>query len=329
MSWRGLLKTLAALCGLALFIWMLSRFDLAAIYQQTLSVGLPGFIAIVVIYGFEFLCDVAAWQLTLPHLEHRKGWLLRLLRVRLVGEAINTLTPLGGMGGEPVKALLLKKHYQVDYPQSASSLVLSKTFNVFALVVFLAIGFFWMLDDDRITSQLQWMAALGLGVLSIGITGFFLLQHLSISSRGMRKLASHRGHIIERLHEFDEQLIQFYRQHRLRCLSTLLLGILNWVIGAFGVMVTLHLMGYPLSFRDAWIIEAMAQMVRAAIFFVPASIGLQEGVYVILVGALSGNPALGLAAALVRRGREIVWIAFGLALGWRYLHSSRAGAVKE
>ncbi len=32
--------------------------------------------------------------------------------------------------------------------------------------------------------------------------------------------------------------------------------------------------------------------------------------------ALFGLPALGFAVAIIRRGRELVWIAWGLWLGW-------------
>ncbi|MCH7942845.1 MAG: hypothetical protein IIB67_06405, partial [Proteobacteria bacterium] len=40
--------------------------------------------------------------------------------------------------------------------------------------------------------------------------------------------------------------------------------------------------------------------------------------FVVLVGALTGQPSLGLAAALVRRARELLWIIVGVALGWRF-----------
>ena len=66
---------------------------------------------------------------------------------------------------------------------------------------------------------------------------------------------------------------------------------------------------------DAWILESLVQLVRAGTFFIPANIGAQEGVYVFVVGALTGNASAGLAAALIRRCRELVWIAAGLAIG--------------
>jgi len=58
--------------------------------------------------------------------------------------------------------------------------------------------------------------------------------------------------------------------------------------------------------------------VRAAAFIIPGSLGATEGVFFLLYGVLTGVPTLGLAVAVVRRAREVLWIAWGLALGWAY-----------
>ena len=92
----------------------------------------------------------------------------------------------------------------------------------------------------------------------------------------------------------------------------------SWLIGAFGVLVTMRFLGVEISVADAWIIESFTQPVRAGTFFIPASIGAQEGVCVLVAGALTGNPAAGLAAALIRRCRDPLRIAAGLAVGWRH-----------
>ncbi len=37
---------------------------------------------------------------------------------------------------------------------------------------------------------------------------------------------------------------------------------------------------------------------------------------VLVYDALTGRPSLGFAVALIRRARELVWIGWGLWLGW-------------
>ena len=58
----------------------------------------------------------------------------------MVGSAINKLTPAAGLAGEPVKAVILKRIYGLPYREGIASLVVAKTANLFALLVFLTIG---------------------------------------------------------------------------------------------------------------------------------------------------------------------------------------------
>ena len=54
---------------------------------------------------------------------------------------------------------------------------------------------------------------------------------------------------------------------------------------------------------------------RSGTFFIPASIGAQEGAFLLVYTAITGSPSLGIAVALVRRLREVLWIGWGVALG--------------
>ena len=73
------------------------------------------------------------------------------------------------------------------------------------------------------------------------------------------------------------------------------------------------------SWPDALVIEATVQLIRTAAFFIPAGIGVQEGALMLACGAITGSPNVGIAAALVRRFRELVWIgaSLGLAAAFR------------
>ena len=57
-----------------------------------------------------------------------------------------------------------------------------------------------------------------------------------------------------------------------------------------------------------------------ALWFYPTRVVrfAQDGTFVLALGAITGAPAIGLAVALVRRGRELVWILLGLLLFWSF-----------
>jgi hypothetical protein len=75
------------------------------------------------------------------------------------------------------------------------------------------------------------------------------------------------------------------------------------------------------------IIEAFMLLVRTLFFFVPADIGTQEGALVIACSAITGSPSLGLALAAIRRARDLLFVAWGLGIGFWY--SLRVGSLRE
>ena len=95
-----------------------------------------GIFLILFIYFLAFLIDTFTWQLTIKHVPLSPLWIYRFFQMRLAGEAFNNITPLAGMGGEVVKAVLLKKYYGIAYGDGVASLILAKTINVLALIYF-------------------------------------------------------------------------------------------------------------------------------------------------------------------------------------------------
>ena len=74
-------------------------------------------------------------------------------------------------------------------------------------------------------------------------------------------------------------------------------------------------------------LEAGVAVTKGLSFFVPASIGVEEGGIVWLFRAVGLDPDAGAAYAVYRRFRELVWIALGfLALWW---HLRRGGPAAE
>ena len=118
--------------------------------------------------------------------------------------------------------------------------------------------------------------------------------------------------MLDGIEDVDDRLVHFYTNERARFVVALILSFLNWVLGVAEIYFTMQFIGHPISFWDAWIIEAVAQMVRSALFFIPGAIGAQEGAMVLIGTAITGSPTLGLATALIRRLREVIWIAWGL-----------------
>ena len=329
---RGL-KILSLLLGAGLLVWILSNVDLSEVGELILRVGITGLGLIIFVYFLAFLDDSISWLLILSSLPLSLAWIRRTFFVRLAGEAFNNVVPAGGFAGEPVKAVILKARYGISYTDASASIVMARTVNMIALIAFLIVGFLFMSISDVIDSSLKLTASIGLVLLSMGTVLLYAIQRFRVSSWLMARFAGARwadraAGAFAVIEDMDHQFITFYTRHRARLLASLLLALINWVLGVVEIYLTFLLLGHEISWQDAWMIEALAQMVRSAVFFIPLGIGAQEGAFVLISGAITGIPSLGLACAAVRRIREVSWIAFGL-LAWMAYPTSQKEIQSE
>lgn len=308
--------------GALLLVWIVGQVDRDEALGHLAEIGAAGFAVVLVLYLAAFLADCVSWLLTLETPPLSARWIGRTFAVRLAGEAFNAVLPAAGMGGEPLKAEILKRRYGIGLKEGAASLILARTVNLIALVAFLIVGFALTWQSPALPDWVKHVAALGLALLTLGTVLFFALQRLRLSSRlGVRLAAqpwaARLGDALRHVEDVDARFVRFYGRHRGKLAAALALALANWLLGAAEVYAAMAFLGHPVDWKTAWIIEAAAQMIRAAGFFIPAAIGVQEGTFVFLCGALTGNPALGLAAAVARRVREVLWIVAGMLAAGR------------
>ncbi len=324
------LKVIYLLIGLALLAVVMGEIDLAEVGVRAAQIGALGMTVVLGIYFIGFVIDSFTWQMALTAVPLNPVWLYRAWKVRMVGEVFNTVIPAAGMGGEPVKAVLLKKHYGIGYREGMASIVLGKTINMMALVAFLAVGFAFMWRSAAMPSTYKVLAASGLAAFGLGTALFFAVQRLKITSLAgiwLSRLdfAKRLEEVLHHIHDFDERLVRFYTRHKGRFAWAVVFAFVNWMMGVLEVYYALSFLGRPVTLSEAWIIEAAAQLVRAGTFFIPASIGAQEGAFLLISSAVTGSPALGVALAVVRRFREVLWLLWGASLGAMF--SFRAGPI--
>jgi hypothetical protein len=222
----------------------------------------------------------------------------------------------------------VKRELRVGYTDAAASLVITRMTDLAAQVAFIAIGFALVLRSDAIEPGLRWTAGGGLAVFSLAIASFFAVQRFRGFSRlrawlegsrlGRTRLVGSAADAFDALTRVEDQLVHFYTAEGRRFALSVLGAFGDWCSGALAVWITLGLLGHPVSASDAFVIEAFVILVRSTFFFVPGDLGTQEAAHVMICSAVTGSPSLGLALAAVRRARDLLWVAWGLAIGWRY-----------
>ena len=322
---------LMVLLGATLLGVLLYRADLVAVLDQVLRLGWGGFILVLIAYLACLVAQSAAWLVTLPAVPVTPRWLYRLTKVSMVGFALQATTPLAGLGGEPMKAILLKRRYGIPYPDVTSSLILVRTIDLTSELVFATIGLGLLLSSPLPALEaLPYRLGAGVGVatMMVFVGLLFVAQQRRLLGRLRVWLARRSGGRLmprerflaglDALEEIEDRLAAYYSAEPGRCVAALLIAGADWMIGTFAVYLTLTLLGLHVSLADAVVIEAFLTVARSALFMVPADLGTQEGALALICGALLGSAETGLALAAVRRGRDAVWIVWGLGLAWVY-----------
>ncbi|MFQ5899164.1 MAG: flippase-like domain-containing protein [Candidatus Methylomirabilia bacterium] len=239
-----------------------------------------------------------------------------LFSVRLAGEAFNITTPTASVGGEPVKALLLRPRVPLD--EGLAAVIVGKTTIAVAQSLFLAVGLAlaWSVLPLPSTFIKIMMWFLLAEILALG--GFALVQLLGVVGRGLRlltRLGLGCGDLhAAKLGGLDRALTAFYREHPKRLGLSLLFHFVGWLVGSLEAYLILHFLGIPISLAAALVIDAFGTAIKFIAFMIPGRLGALEGGNMAAFAAFGLGAGVGLSYTLIRRLREFTWVAVGLIL---------------
>ena len=308
------------LLGLALFGWFIQRAGPAEVWANVRQLGWYAPL-ILLPYFVVYIFDTLGWYLAFGKYAATRVPYRTLFRVRWAGESVNYLIPSGYVGGEALKAYLLHKR-GVPGLTAGTSVVASKTCQMLAQVLFIGLGALagraHLPPDSGARSGMMLVALASFGVFILIFAlqrhGLFhslqsVMSRIGIHIKALERNAAH-------FRQLDEQVYAFYHHDRRRFIFSTLAYLLGWLADALEVFVVCHLLGLPLSWTEAVAIESFISVAKAIGIFAPGAIGVQES-GVLLLFHLFGLPAsIGVTYALLRRGRELVYVLIGGA--WLY-----------
>ena len=322
-----LVKGLVFLLGLGLVAALVWQADPARVWALVKSLG-PWAPVLLLPYGLVYTLDTLGWRLAFGQSWPPGLSLVQLARIRWAGEAVNNLVPSGYLGGEGVKVFLLHRA-GVSGVTAATSVVVSKTIQVLAQVLFIGLGACLgavHLPNGSPVSRAMWLtagAALAMLILLLGVQyrGLFrVLSRVASLWRPLRTwLARHEG----KLRQVDAAVSGFYGREPRAFASSATAYLLGWLSDTIEVWVVSAWLGWDILWPEAFVIEAFIGVAKALGTFIPASLGVQESGVVLLFRAFGLTSTQALTYALIRRARELIYALAGLGLLWMHEHSLR------
>lgn len=300
-------------CGTALLVTLLWRIGPAAVLSafEALSWRLPLLLCFPACVMIS--CDTLGWRFAF---RRDRVPFRALFTARLAGEAFNVATPTGSVGGEPVKAWLVRPY--VPLAESVPSVVIAKTTITIGQTLFLLVGTLvaWPLlpAGSVLLHAMLWLLVLE----CLGTAGFVAVQVLGTTGwmgRLLQRIGAFArvdgGSTVGRI---ERAFMQFYRHEPRRLALSIGWHFAGWAVGVLETYLVLNALGLAVSLGTATMVDAFGAGVGFAAFLIPARLGAQEAGDVAVFVALGLGAPAGLAFTLFRRLREAAWAALGLVM---------------
>jgi uncharacterized membrane protein YbhN (UPF0104 family) len=317
---------IAAAAG-ALLLKAFAGIDLAAAWHAATAAGRWAPIVLAP-FALGMTLDAAGIGVLLRALG-RKVSLGHLVGIRIATEALHLTAPAGFVVADSATAALLDARCGVPMAEGAVIAIARKWLVTRAHAAYIVLG--------------AWMGAAALGGVSVRLlgsrglpwaVGASALAPLAISValgagfQGQPALARLQGALGKLPWPAVRERISGWRRGavavdghlgrvgaaRAATRAATLSYFGAWLLEGLETAIILRLVGGPLDFGIAMAAEVGVSLVRSIGNVAPAGLGVQDAGYAVLFEAL-GVPAPTTAAfVLLKRGKELVWIAFGYAL---------------
>ncbi len=293
------------LLGIAGVIWLLVhhgledlRAGLAAAGWRLLAVGAYAVVPLT--------CHAIGWWVVIPRAF--RPTLVRTLRIRWIGTAVNDLLPVAKIGGDLVRVRLIHQS-GVPGAWAGASVVAEITAGISTQLLFASLGIVLLLQRPG-AEETGRSVALAIGTFAVLIVGFFVAQRAGLfrgAARALERIFQTDGasSLADGAGSLDAAILETYRRPG-PFAAAAAWRFAGWVTGAGEVWLALFVLGHPIGLGDALILESLIQFVRNAAFLVPGALGVQEGAFLILGQALGLGPDASLALSLVKRVRELL-----------------------
>jgi len=315
--------------GLVLLVFLLLKVGLAAVLDHLAHFG-PWFLVVVAV-GLAWLF-LQAWAWHIVQATHfRTIPLMRLFRVKIISDSLNTLIPTANIGGDAARPFLIQGH--APLAEGIPGVLADKTIEALGAALFLATGFLLSLLLIRLPAWMTTAALVCLLVTVAGIALFIVLQLKGLRwalDRVGRVVPSIRTFVARRtgnLEELDRNLRVIYRGVGWQTVAALGLHYAARVLGAVEVFVILRVLGTHASPFQALFTSTGVTLFNTAFFVVPGQFGVMETAHIVMLRSMGFTAAMGLSLGVIRRIRKLVTSGLGL---WLYaMHKSGPKAAGE
>jgi len=321
-NYRRYVRPVATIISVALFARLVQRTGLETVRHNIRQLGWS-IVLVILLSGVRHVLRAQAWSWCVQTNGVRPP-ALQLLGPRLMGEALNDLTPAGPLIGEPAKMVAVSKWIPAE--DAASSVVVENLIYVLGAMLFMLSGIVLALIKLAAFRGLLWI---GGGLLICFLVPiallFWAVDRRTLLLGSVLDYLNRRGlrwSFLDRhapsLRRIEWTVYDFFRDRKRSLVAVVTAEIATNFTGVAEAYLILTLTTAHSSVLVAYLVESASRAVQLAFSFIPLGLGVQEGATAATLQTFGYAASEGVSIAIIRKIRSLFWAAVGLCFMARY-----------
>lgn len=318
------LPFILSVLGVLIFCFLTVKTGIYPILNTLSKIGIEGFILLIIAQFLVNLLLSLAWKGSVPDISF-----IRLASARFIRDAASACLPFSQLGGMliGIRATSIG-HYKNHINQAPSASVslaaniVDITTEILGQIAFITLTLLYLTQKPA-AGQYIWPLSMGMVLLSAAISAFIWTQQRSnlifnkILTLISKYFSSQNSELFKNQSNLFQANLTELWSHPFHIACGAALHLIAWFSSAAITWLSLYLLHISIDFFDSIAIEGVVCGIISAGFFIPGSLGVQEGAY-IAIGLLFGIPQeVSLCLSLLRRGRDII-IGIPTLLLWQF-----------
>lgn len=334
---RKCISNLFFVIGVAAVIVMFCTFDISFV-ELWAYIRQAGYwlVAILGLWAVLYALNTWAWWLIIRDSGPCTISFLQLLRLTIIGFALNYATPMGMVGGEAYRIMELSRY--IDVRRATSSVVLFVMMHVFShfwfwitsIAVYLVLAATGNLPLNMATGLVLAFAVLFCsGGIYLFVRGYKygmavklirMLGKLPGLRRWGKRFAENHQDDLEKI---DRQISELHGQNKRSFFGSLFLEYIGRLLQSLEIFFMLMLFGIDggggiggglLTFVYSFLILAFTSLFANLLGFLPLQLGGREGGFAMSVAQMGMTGGTAMSISIICRVRELFWTSVGLLL---------------
>lgn len=314
-----MLKFIKIFFVLSIFIslgFFIAQTDIHLVKQSILGIG-THFYYLLLVTGMAYLLGTLAWKCCLGN-EKDKINIFHLFWIRLIGETVSLFNPSSIVGGDLLKAAMLRP-YEISKKTALSSVIVSRFLMIFSQLFMSLLAAILLMRQSKQGIFFQPNTQTIIKGASLFVLGLatLLFVYKRFKRSGYCALTKKLNWLNAIKTSFYEAYLS-YQKDKWSMLLSFFLFSLHWLLGSMEFYFILRFLHIDVSVVDGLMIDMGVIFFKSAGAFIPGQLGIEEygNQFMLYVIGIS-NTGIWLTASVLRRFRQLVWLGLG-ALSYIY-----------